>query len=72
MSKTRSSAAKEPVKTRIETDSMGEVAVPADKYWGAQTQRSFENFKIGTERMPLPLIRALGVQKKALLSQIWN
>jgi fumarate hydratase class II len=44
---------------------MGEVAVPADKYWGAQTQRSFENFKIGTERMPLPLVRALGVQKKA-------
>jgi fumarate hydratase class II len=51
--------------TRIETDSMGEVEVPADKYWGAQTQRSFENFKIGTEKMPLPLIRALGVQKKA-------
>src|SRR3954469_3913132 len=53
------------MKARIETDSMGEVAVPADKYWGAQTQRSFENFKIGTEKMPLPLIRALGVQKKA-------
>ena len=53
------------MKTRIETDSMGEVQVPADKYWGAQTQRSFENFKIGTEKMPLPLIRALGVQKKA-------
>jgi fumarate hydratase class II len=52
-------------KTRTETDSMGAVGVPADKYWGAQTQRSFENFKIGTERMPLPLIRALGVQKKA-------
>ncbi len=51
--------------TRTETDSMGAVAVPADKYWGAQTQRSLENFKIGTERMPLPLIRALGVQKKA-------
>jgi fumarate hydratase, class II len=50
---------------RIETDSMGEVEVPADKYWGAQTQRSFQNFKIGTERMPLPLVRALGVQKKA-------
>jgi len=50
---------------RIETDSMGEVEVPADKYWGAQTQRSFENFRIGTERMPLPLVRALGVQKKA-------
>ena len=52
-------------KTRIETDSMGEVEVPAGKYWGAQTQRSFENFKIGTERMPLPLVRALGIQKKA-------
>jgi len=53
------------MKTRTESDSMGEVQVPADKYWGAQTQRSFENFKIGTEKMPLPLIRALGVQKKA-------
>ena len=53
------------MKTRVESDSMGEVEVPADKYWGAQTQRSFENFKIGTEKMPLPLIRALGVQKKA-------
>ncbi len=53
------------MKTRIESDSMGEVQVPADKYWGAQTQRSFENFKIGTEKMPLPLVRALGVQKKA-------
>ena len=51
--------------TRTETDSMGAVSVPADKYWGAQTQRSLENFKIGAERMPLPLIRALGVQKKA-------
>lgn len=50
---------------RIETDSMGDVSVPSDKYWGAQTQRSLENFKIGTERMPLPLVRALGVQKKA-------
>jgi fumarate hydratase class II len=49
----------------MESDSMGEVEVPADKYWGAQTQRSYQNFKIGTERMPLPLIRALGVQKKA-------
>ena len=51
--------------TRAETDSMGEVAVPAGRYWGAQTQRSLEHFKIGTEKMPLPLIRALGVQKKA-------
>lgn len=37
---------------RIEHDSMGEVQVPADRYWGAQTQRSFENFKIGTEKIP--------------------
>jgi fumarate hydratase class II len=52
-------------KTRTETDSMGAVEVPADRYWGAQTQRSLENFKIGGERMPLPLIRAFGLQKKA-------
>lgn len=52
-------------KTRIESDSIGEIEVPFDKYWGAQTQRSLENFDIGTEKMPEPLIRALGVQKKA-------
>lgn len=51
--------------TRTETDSFGEIAVPSDKYWGAQTQRSLQNFKIGGQRMPLPLIRAFGVQKKA-------
>ncbi|MEM7441834.1 MAG: class II fumarate hydratase [Pseudomonadota bacterium] len=51
--------------TRIETDSLGEMHVPADRYWGAQTQRSLQNFKIGTERMPQPLVRALGIQKKA-------
>lgn len=51
--------------TRIETDSLGEMEVPADKYWGAQTQRSLENFKIGGERQPAPLIRALGIVKKA-------
>jgi fumarate hydratase class II len=51
--------------TRIETDSLGEMAVPADKYWGAQTQRSLQNFKIGGEKMPAPLIRALGIVKKA-------
>lgn len=50
--------------TRVETDTMGEVSVPADRYWGAQTERSHENFKIGTERLPAPLIRALGLQKK--------
>jgi len=52
-------------KTRIETDTMGKIAVPADRYWGAQTQRSLRNFRIGEERMPAPLIRALGIQKKA-------
>jgi fumarate hydratase, class II len=50
---------------RVETDSFGPIDVPSDRYWGAQTQRSLGNFKIGAERMPLPLIHALGVQKKA-------
>ncbi|HYE51686.1 MAG TPA: class II fumarate hydratase [Azospirillaceae bacterium] len=52
-------------KVRIETDSFGPIEVPADRYWGAQTQRSLQNFKIGGERMPAPLVRALGIQKKA-------
>ena len=51
--------------TRIELDTMGEVEVPADKYWGAQTQRSVENFPIGDERMPVALIRAFAIQKQA-------
>jgi fumarate hydratase class II len=51
--------------TRMESDSLGEVAVPADAYWGAQTQRSLHNFKIGGERMPRPVVRALGIQKLA-------
>ncbi|GIX07563.1 MAG: fumarate hydratase class II [Candidatus Poribacteria bacterium] len=51
--------------TRIERDSMGEVAVPADRYWGAQTQRALMNFRIGSERMPRELIRALAVVKQA-------
>ena len=50
--------------TRIERDSMGEIEVPADRYWGAQTQRSLENFRIGAERLPRPLIRALGLVKQ--------
>ena len=50
---------------RIERDSMGEVRVPADRYWGAQTQRSYENFKIGTEKMPAEIIRAFAILKKA-------
>ncbi len=52
-------------KTRTESDSMGEIEVPAERYWGAQTQRSLTNFRIGGERMPAPLVRALGIQKKA-------
>lgn len=56
--------AKNALKTRIETDTMGSVPVPADKYWGAQTQRSLEHFKIGDERLPRPLIRALGIVKR--------
>ncbi len=51
-------------KVRIETDSFGKIAVPADKYWGAQTQRSLQYFKIGGERLPRPLIRALGIVKR--------
>ena len=50
---------------RIEHDSMGEIKVPADRYWGAQTQRSFENFKIGIEKIPAEVIRAFAVLKKS-------
>ena len=52
-------------RTRIETDSMGAVEVPADRYWGAQTQRSLELFRIGGERFPREMLRALGLVKKA-------
>ena len=50
---------------RMERDSMGEVRVPADRYWGAQTQRSYQNFAIGVERMPVEIVRAFGILKKA-------
>lgn len=50
---------------RIERDTLGEVKVPADKYWGAQTQRSKENFPIGTEKMPLEIIKAFAILKKS-------
>ena len=50
---------------RIERDSMGEMRVPADRYWGAQTQRSFQNFRIGGEVMPREITRAFGILKKA-------
>ena len=52
-------------RTRTETDSFGEIAVPADRYWGAQTQRSLHHFSIGEEHFSRPLIRAFGVLKKA-------
>lgn len=50
---------------RIEKDTMGEIQVPADKYWGAQTQRSLQNFKIGGQKMPIEVIRAFAVLKKS-------
>ena len=50
---------------RLEHDTMGEMRVPADRYWGAQTQRSFENFRIGTEKIPPEVIRAFAVVKLA-------
>jgi fumarate hydratase class II len=52
-------------KPRTETDTMGPVEVPGDKYWGAQAQRSLSNFKIGWEQQPLPIVRALGIVKRA-------
>jgi fumarate hydratase class II len=60
-----SEAAKTDNKTRIETDSMGEIEVAADAYWGAQTQRSLKHFNIGFDVMPREMIRALGILKKA-------
>ena len=50
---------------RIEKDSMGEVKVPNEKYWGAQTERSYENFKIGIEKMPVQIVRAFALLKVA-------
>ena len=52
-------------KTRIETDTFGPIEVDATKYWGAQAQRSIGNFKIGWEKQPLPVVRALGIVKRA-------
>ena len=51
--------------TRIETDTFGPIEVPADRYWGAQTERSLENFRIGGHVMPMPIIRGLGIIKRA-------
>jgi fumarate hydratase class II len=52
-------------KTRIESDAFGPLAIPADKLWGAQTERSLHNFRIGNERMPIEIVRALGLIKRA-------
>ena len=52
-------------KTRIETDTFGPVEVDSTRYWGAQAQRSLGNFKIGWEKQPLPIVRALGIIKRA-------
>jgi fumarate hydratase class II len=52
-------------KVRSETDSMGAIDVPTDKYWGAQTERSLHHFHIGHARVPLELIHAFGILKKA-------
>jgi fumarate hydratase class II len=51
--------------TRTETDSLGPVEVPADRYWGAQAQRALGNFRIGWEKQPVPIVRALGIVKRA-------
>src|SRR6202023_2984383 len=59
------SAIKSAIKTRIETDTFGKIEVPADRYWGAQTERSRQNFRIGQDRMPIEIVRALGIVKLA-------
>ena len=69
MAKARKPGAKLRVKTRgktrTESDAFGPLAIPADKLWGAQTQRSLHNFRIGSERMPIEIVRALGLIKRA-------
>src|ERR1700688_2978848 len=61
----RSTAPSRSNSTRTETDSFGPIEVPADRYWGAQTERSRQNFRIGQDRMPIEIIRALGIVKLA-------
>ena len=65
MSEASRPAAGRPGSTRIETDSMGKMEVPADRYWGAQTARSLVHFAIGKDVMPPEFIRAFGILKKA-------
>src|ERR1700726_2646115 len=61
----RSAPPPSPGSTRTETDSFGPIEVPADRYWGAQTERSRQNFRIGQDRMPIEIVRALGIVKLA-------
>jgi fumarate hydratase class II len=61
----RSTTAPRAKSTRTETDSFGPIEVPSDRYWGAQTERSRQNFRIGQDRMPIAIIRALGIVKLA-------
>jgi fumarate hydratase class II len=61
----RSPKTPSPGSTRSETDSFGPIEVPAERYWGAQTERSRQNFRIGHDRMPMPIVRALGIVKLA-------
>ena len=61
----RSTPSSRSASTRTETDSFGAIEVPADRYWGAQTERSRQNFRIGHDRMPIAIIRALGIVKLA-------
>ena len=56
---------KKMIKFRVEKDSLGEIRVQANKYWGAQTQRSLKNFPIGNDTMPFSVIKAFAIQKKA-------
>src|SRR5215218_511233 len=61
----RSTASHRSGSMRTETDSFGPIDVPADRYWGAQTERSRQNFRIGKDRMPMPIVHALGLVKLA-------
>jgi fumarate hydratase, class II len=61
----RSATSSQSAATRSETDSFGPIDVPADRYWGAQTERSRQNFRIGQDRMPIPIVHALGIVKLA-------
>src|SRR4051812_43694429 len=65
MARARKRSATSRGKTRSESDAFGPLDIPADKLWGAQTQRSLHNFRIGTEHMPIEIVRALGLIKRA-------